>query len=113
MSTKTKVLYPPKRKKFTGLRGLIAEQRDFRGGSTSGAYIDAKLANELEKALDKLDAVTREYYTAETLTALLLSDKAVEAVTAVMCGSEDTGSITSARAALQAALNAVITTEES
>jgi hypothetical protein len=62
MSTKIRSNYPPAKKKFKGLRGIIAEQRDFRGGSATGDYIDTRLANELEKLLNERDAMKREYF---------------------------------------------------
>ena len=66
MSTKIKTNYPPKKKKFSGIRGLIAEQRDFRGGSTTGEYIDTKLANALESLLNSLGTTQREYFVMQT-----------------------------------------------
>jgi len=54
------------KKKYKGRRGLIAEQRDFRGGSTTGEYIDTKLAKELEAVLDELDSMKREYFVMQT-----------------------------------------------
>ncbi len=50
------------KKKYIGLRGLIEEQRDFRGGSKTGEYIDTKLANALEKILDEQDKNQYEYF---------------------------------------------------
>lgn len=55
------VKYPPRKKKFErGARGLIAEAKDFRGGTLDGDYLDSRLARELQRMLDAQENQNRE-----------------------------------------------------
>lgn len=59
-----KIVLKTAKKKFKGLRGLVAEARDFRGGTKTGDYLDVRLANALEKLLNERDTSDYEYFVA-------------------------------------------------
>lgn len=55
-------------KKFKGIRGLIAEAYDFRGGSKNKNFLEIRMAIALAALQDQRDAFEYEYFVMETAT---------------------------------------------